>query len=84
MKRLSFFNSPAAVLILCATLGLAPFVPEPHIWGKIKWVAGGAFGRKPMDWGDLAFHGFPWMLAFRLGIIEIKSRLKTQKSKGLK
>lgn len=50
------------------TLGLAPFVPEPHIVGKIRWVAGGAVGMKGMDWLDLVFHGFPWVfLAFLIG-----------------
>lgn len=84
IKRLTLFNNWGTVLILCATLGLAPFVPEPHIWGKIKWVAGGAVGMKLMDWGDLVFHGFPWVLAIRLGVIEIKSWLKSQNAKVLK
>lgn len=49
------------------TLGLAPFVPEPHIWGKLKWLmGGGAFsGEHPMgamDWFDLLMHGAPWVL----------------------
>jgi hypothetical protein len=43
------------------TLGLAPFVPEPHIWGKLKWVAGGANGMGAMDWFDFFFHGAPWV-----------------------
>lgn len=80
VKRLSFLSNWGTVLILCASLGLAPFVPEPHIWGKIKWVAGGAVGMKLMDWGDLIFHGFPWALAIRLAVIELRSRLKIQKS----
>ena len=55
-------------LIASLTLGLAPFVPEPHIVGKIRWVAGGAVGMTGMDWFDLVFHGFPWVfLAFFLG-----------------
>lgn len=49
-------------IILCLTLGLAPFVPEPHLFGKIQWVAGGANGMKAMDWFDVALHGFPFML----------------------
>ncbi|MDP4663181.1 MAG: hypothetical protein NWS74_05920 [Salibacteraceae bacterium] len=44
------------------TLGLAPFVPEPHIWGKLKWIAGGAVGMGPMDWFDVLLHGTPWIL----------------------
>jgi hypothetical protein len=43
------------------TLGLAPFVPEPHIVGKLRWVAGGAVGMGPLDWFDLVLHGAPWV-----------------------
>jgi hypothetical protein len=46
---------------LCLTVGLAPFTPEPHIWGKLKWIAGGAEGMQLMDWLDVAFHGSPWV-----------------------
>ncbi|MEQ1504043.1 MAG: hypothetical protein ABMB14_17505 [Myxococcota bacterium] len=42
-------------------LGLAPFVPEPHLVGKLRWVAGGAVGMTWLDWGDLALHGAPWV-----------------------
>lgn len=48
-------------VIASLTLGLAPFVPEPHVWGKLRWVAGGAVGMSLMDWGDLAMHGAPWV-----------------------
>lgn len=51
---------PAAVASI--TLGLAPFVPEPHLVGKIRWVLGGAEGMQPMDWFDLLMHGSPWVL----------------------
>lgn len=84
VKRPGLFNNWGTVIILCASLGLAPFVPEPHIWGKLKWVAGGAVGMKLMDWGDLVFHGLPWVLAIRLGFIELKKRTKPQTSKVLK
>jgi len=50
------------IIIACFTLGLAPFAPEPHIIGKIRWVAGGAVGMKGMDWFDLVLHGTPWVL----------------------
>ena len=43
------------------TLGMAPFVPEPHFFGKVRWVLGGAVGMQPMDWLDLIFHGIPWL-----------------------
>ncbi|KPM46654.1 hypothetical protein [Jiulongibacter sediminis] len=48
-------------LMVSLTLGLAPFMPEPHVWGKIKWVLGGANGMQVMDWFDLAMHGAPWI-----------------------
>lgn len=48
-------------LLASLTLGLAPFVPEPHVVGKLRWVAGGAHGMGAMDWFDLALHGAPWV-----------------------
>lgn len=58
MRNLSSLYIP---LLLCLTLGLAPFTPEPHIVGKIRWVLGGANGMQLMDYVDLLFHGFPWI-----------------------
>lgn len=55
MRRLT---SP---LIASLSLGLAPFLPEPHIVGKLRWVAGGAVGMKLIDWLDLFLHGAPWV-----------------------
>jgi len=48
-------------LIACLSLGLAPFFPEPHIVGKLRWVAGGGVGMKAMDWFDLIMHGAPFV-----------------------
>ena len=48
-------------LLASLSLGLAPFTPEPHIWGKLKWVLGGAEGMQLMDWFDLIMHGTPWV-----------------------
>lgn len=45
----------------CLTLGLAPFFPEPHIVGKVRWVLGGGHGMSGVDWFDLVFHGAPWL-----------------------
>jgi len=70
----STLNNWSFVVILCITLGLAPFTPEPHVWGKIKWVIGGANGMALIDWGDLIFHGFPWVLLLRLIVIKIKGK----------
>jgi hypothetical protein len=54
------------VLLLCLTLGLAPFFPEPHIWGKLKWILGGGHGMAAIDWWDTFQHGVPFLLLFRL------------------
>ena len=66
-------NDWKVLLLLCLTLGLAPYTPEPHIWGKLRWVAGGAEGMQGMDWLDLFLHGFPWILLFRWGILKIRN-----------
>ena len=50
---------PPALISL--TLGLAPFRPEPHLVGKLRWAAGGAEGMGLLDWGDLLLHGAPWL-----------------------
>lgn len=73
VKSKNPFNQWKTVILLCLILGLAPFVPEPHIWGKLKWVAGGALGMKLIDWLDLLYHGFPWILLIRLSIITIRA-----------
>lgn len=39
------WNDWAFIIMACLTLGLAPFVPEPHIWGKVRWILGGAKGK---------------------------------------
>ncbi|CAN1569249.1 hypothetical protein MCERE19_03089 [Spirosomataceae bacterium] len=55
------YKSLLTPLMASLTLGLAPFVPEPHVLGKIRWVLGGAKGMQMMDWGDLLMHGVPWI-----------------------
>ena len=61
--------------MLSLTLGLAPFFPEPHVWGKLKWVFGGANGMQVIDYLDLVLHGFPWVLL----TIEIKKAVSRDK-----
>ncbi|PTB96756.1 hypothetical protein C9994_05945 [Marivirga lumbricoides] len=51
----------ALAVILVATIGLAPYFPEPHFFGKVRWVLGGADGMKFMDYFDLIMHGAPWV-----------------------
>jgi len=49
------------VIIMTIFLGLAPFVPEPHLWEKLKMlVAGGLV--KPIDIFDVLFHLAPAMV----------------------
>jgi hypothetical protein len=67
-----FLNDWKIVLIGCLTLGLAPFTPEPHLWGKLRWVVGGAAGMQPLDWLDLIFHGLPWLLLLRILAIKLR------------
>jgi hypothetical protein len=53
---------PLLILVLLAlTLGLAPFVPEPHLWEKLKMLAAGSPSR-PIDIFDLLYHAAPWLL----------------------
>jgi len=68
---MEIINNWKIVFILCLTLGLAPYFPEPHILGKIKWIMGGATGMKPMDWFDVLLHGFPFVLLIRLLVIKV-------------
>jgi len=50
------------VIIACLTLGLAPFMPEPHIWEKLKMLAAGTLV-KPIDIFDFLMHATPFIIA---------------------
>lgn len=63
---MKLLNDWRIITVLCLTLGFAPFFPEPHIIGKIKWIAGGANGMTIKDWFDVLLHGFPFLLLIRL------------------
>ncbi|WP_291870989.1 hypothetical protein [Maribacter sp.] len=73
---MKFINDWKLVLMLCLTIGLAPFFPEPHIFGKVKWIAGGAIGMQGKDWFDVLLHGFPYILLIRLLILRGISMLR--------
>jgi len=73
---MKYINDWKVLIVLCLSLGLAPFTPEPHIWGKLKWVVGGAVGMQTMDWFDLVMHGFPWLLLIRIGLIKLIGLIK--------
>lgn len=66
-----WYDQWSFVLIACLTLGLAPFFPEPHILGKIRWIMGGAKGMEAMDWFDVLLHGTPWLLLLRLVVVSL-------------
>lgn len=53
---------PLATLLLPAVLlGLAPFVPEPHLVEKLRMLSDGILQR-PIDIFDLFLHGTPALL----------------------
>jgi hypothetical protein len=50
-----------ALVIAALALGLAPFMPEPHLWQKLKMLADGTLAR-PIDIFDLIMHASPVLL----------------------
>ena len=68
---MEIINNWKLVIVLCLTLGLAPFFPEPHLLGKIRWIIGGANGMQLMDWLDALFHGFPYLLLARIIVLKL-------------
>ena len=69
-------NNIKVWLIISLTLGLAPFTPEPHVWGKLKWVLRGANGMQLSDWLDFLMHGLPWVFLVRAVIVKYIKREK--------
>lgn len=49
------------LLPLAVVMALMPFVPEPHLWEKLKMLASGTLVR-PIDIFDLFLHGAPLVL----------------------
>jgi hypothetical protein len=77
---MKFLGSWKAIILFCVIPGLAPFMPEPHIWGKLKWIAGGGVGMGAIDWLDALFHGLPWILLLRLVTLKIVALRKANPS----
>ena len=64
----AIFSWPV-LIVLCLTLGLAPFFPEPHLVEKLRMLASGEL-RRPLDIFDLALHAAPWvMLSIKLVLV---------------
>lgn len=48
-------------VVFAGFLGLAPFVPEPHLVEKLRMLSEGTLS-KPIDIFDLLMHATPWIL----------------------
>ena len=51
------------VILLAVTLGLAPFVPQPHLLEKLQMLSRGEL-RQIEDIFDLFFHASPFAILF--------------------
>jgi len=49
------------ILAIAVFFALAPFVPEPHLWQKLKMLFAGTLTR-PIDIFDLFLHAAPLVL----------------------
>ncbi len=70
------FDSLPLLALLLGTLllGGAPFVPEPHLFEKLRMLLGGELTR-PIDIFDLCLHGlFPVLLLLKLARLAVLSR----------
>jgi hypothetical protein len=75
-EQMDKLNDIKFLIMISLTLGLAPFFPEPHIWGKLKLLIDGqASGFDFMDWFDVLLHGTPWILLFRALIIKALGKI---------
>ncbi|MCO4746932.1 MAG: RND transporter [Proteobacteria bacterium] len=60
------------VIMMCLTLGLAPFTP-PHIVEKLGMLSRGEL-TKAIDIFDLFFHATPWLLLIaKIGVTALGS-----------
>lgn len=71
-KRL---NTYLIVAALCIMPGLAPFSPEPHLFGKVRWLLGDPSTMQALDWFDLLMHASPFLVLGYLLIGDLQKRL---------
>ncbi|MFW2441017.1 MAG: RND transporter, partial [Arenicellales bacterium] len=64
--------------VLVATLGLAPFSPQPHVLEKLAMLFDGTLSR-PIDIFDLALHGTPWVLLIIKAVNQLLDKGKEAK-----
>lgn len=66
------------LLVGSLMLGLAPFVPEPHLWSKLKMLVAGEL-TSPVDIFDLIMHGaFPAVLLAKLTTLGVTKNDSTE------
>lgn len=65
---------PYQLLIpLAIFLGLAPFVPQPHLWEKLNMLLAGEL-KRPLDIFDLLLHATPLILLISKFWVERSAR----------
>jgi hypothetical protein len=66
-------NTPMSILlVLCIVLGLAPYVPLPHLVEKIRMLGEGNLN-KIVDIFDLLYHSAPFIL-LAIKLFRLKNR----------
>ena len=60
------------IIILCLSIGLAPYKP-PHVWEKLIMLSQGRLVR-PIAWFDLFLHGTPWVILILKGFFTLKGK----------
>ncbi len=73
LKLLDSITLPIFI-VLCLSLGLAPFLPEPHLVQKVRWLLSGELTRL-IDIFDLILHGMPWVLLLMKLALILKTSL---------
>jgi len=73
MENLLNNMSWGLLIVACLTLGLAPFMPEPHIVEKLRMLMRGTLSR-PIDWFDLVLHAAPWVLLALKAAFKLKGK----------
>jgi len=62
------------VIVTVLTIGLAPYVPQPHVVEKLNMLVAGSLA-KPIDMFDLVMHGTPWVLLILKTIRQFAAKL---------
>lgn len=73
MRKLLHSTPWLLVVVLCLTLGLAPFSPQPHLVEKLHMLFRGELV-KPIDILDFILHASPFiLLVLKLSLAPSKS-----------